>query len=512
MISRIRQTWDNHPLPLILVMAAVCRLVAAIFARGWGMFDDHFLVIESAQSWVDHAQANQWLPSGLANHGPTGHLLLYPGLHYLLFSFLKLLGLTDPQGKMIVVRLLHGAYSLLTIILGYRIAEKLDGRSSARLCALLLAILWFMPWLSVRNLVEAVCVPCLMSGLWIMVRKEEHRYEFQAFLFSGLLFGLAADIRLQSILFPVGAGVVLLLSRRWVPLLGLATGTVAGIFLVLGIIDLALWGTPFAELFEYISLNIADKECFTTFPWYNYLALLAGILIPPVSLFFLFGAVKSGARYPLISIPALLFLVFHMIFVNRQERFILPVIPFVILLGVIGWNRFIRQLRLRTIQRKVLQGCWIFFWMINLLLLAVATVNYSKRSRAETMCYLAKYAGIGGILVADEDDAPELFPRFYLGQWPVMFDTFSGRDSLEGAISRARQAPENDRPGFILFPGNERLPERVAKIRESFPGIVYETTIEPGLIDQVLHRLNPINQNNVIIIYRNTDLFTVNRD
>jgi hypothetical protein len=93
-----------------------------------------------------------------------------------------------------------------------------------------------------------------------------------------------------------------------------------------------------------------------------------------------------------------------------------------------------------------------------------------------------------------------------------MFDTFSGRDSLEGAISRARQAPENDRPGFILFPGNERLPERVAKIRESFPGIVYETTIEPGLIDQVLHRLNPINQNNVIIIYRNTDLFPVHRD
>ena len=101
MIRKIRTYWDEQPLILILGSAILFRLIAVIFARGWGMLDDHFLVIEASQSWVDGHDYNSWLPGSDGNHGPTGHNLFYPGLHFLLFSFLKMINITDPQVKMI---------------------------------------------------------------------------------------------------------------------------------------------------------------------------------------------------------------------------------------------------------------------------------------------------------------------------------------------------------------------------------------------------------------------------
>ena len=48
----IRRYWEKNPLVVIMALAVIFRLLAAIFAKGWGMFDDHFIVIESAGSWV----------------------------------------------------------------------------------------------------------------------------------------------------------------------------------------------------------------------------------------------------------------------------------------------------------------------------------------------------------------------------------------------------------------------------------------------------------------------------
>src|SRR3954466_15918992 len=113
MMLELKKRYDQNPFAWILFTAAILRLAAAILSKGYAMHDDHFLVIEPAQSWVDGSDYNYWLPTitkGITK--ATGHSLLYPGLHYLLFSFLQLLGMNDPQTKMYVVRLLHAALSM----------------------------------------------------------------------------------------------------------------------------------------------------------------------------------------------------------------------------------------------------------------------------------------------------------------------------------------------------------------------------------------------------------------
>jgi hypothetical protein len=46
----------------------------------------------------------------------------------------------------------------------------------------------------------------------------------------------------------------------------------------------------------------------------------------------------------------------------------------------------------------------------------------------------------------------------------------------------------------------------VDSMRTILPNLEYETTIQPGFIDKVVYWMNPINANEVIFIYRNTDI------
>ena len=124
MLKKIRYRWENHPLNLILFISLVIRLVSAIFSKGYGMHDDHYLVIEAAQSWIDGYDYNNWLPENRPDGTPTGHSFFYVGLHYLFFRFLEFVGVFDPQIKMLFVRVVHALFSLLTVKYAFKITQR----------------------------------------------------------------------------------------------------------------------------------------------------------------------------------------------------------------------------------------------------------------------------------------------------------------------------------------------------------------------------------------------------
>lgn len=507
MIVRIKQTWDKQPLMLVMGLAILFRLLAAIFARGWGMFDDHFIVIESAQSWVDGYDYNAWLPGSEGNHGPTGHNWFYPGIHFLLFSLFKFMGITDPQWKMFIVRLLHGAFSLFTVYYGYRIAEVYGGKKSARLAGMLLAVLWFMPWMSVRNLVEMTCIPLVILGYWMIIHEKPGRGLFLPLFLSGIFFGLAFNIRPQTVFFPLGIGIIYLFRLEWKKLIAITAGALLPVLAIQGIVDTAIWGYPFAELIGYVNVCFTERNDYISLPWYNYFLTIFGLLIPPVSIFLFFGFVKEWKRYLIIFLPALLFFIFHSYFPNKQERFILPMIPLIIIIGSIGWSEFSGKSAFWKKHRTLLRSSWIFFWVINTVVLLVFTFTYSKKARVESMRYLSKYPDIQEILVLDTENSPELQPKFYLGQWPHIGSEYNGDLSPDSLLRLYTFNEPQDQPRFILFTGDKNLDELILKARRQFPQIVYETSIEPGFIDWLVHWLNPINKNRRVIIYRNTDFF-----
>ncbi|MBL0048318.1 MAG: glycosyltransferase family 39 protein [Bacteroidetes bacterium] len=214
MLKYLAKYREEQPLRLVLASAILFRLLAVIFSKGYGMHDDHFLVIEAAQSWADNFDYNNWLPSKEVSAGPSGHSLFYTGLHYLLFKGMQSIGLYDPQLKMFVVRFIHAAFSMLVVLLGYKITEQYAGKKVAFRAGMMLALFWFMPMLSVRNLIEVVCVPFLMLGTWMLLKNEPTK-KSSIYLWAGFIAGTAFSIRFQSTLFVGGLGMLLLIQRNW---------------------------------------------------------------------------------------------------------------------------------------------------------------------------------------------------------------------------------------------------------------------------------------------------------
>ena len=257
-MEKIRKYWNEKPLLIIMWTAVIVRIIAVVFSKGWGMHDDHFLVIEASQSWVDGTDYNNWLPGSNGNITPSGHSFFYVGFHYLLFSLLKVLNIFDPQMKMFVVRFLHAAFSLITVYFGFKITEKLSNTKNAKIAGLLLSIYWFMPFLSVRNLVEFTCIPFLILGIWIIIKTKPGKNILLFYFFAGLITGLAFSIRFQSLTFAGGIALAILIQKKWKETFLFGTGVLVAVFLIQGIIDYFVWGYPFAELTEYIRYNIED--------------------------------------------------------------------------------------------------------------------------------------------------------------------------------------------------------------------------------------------------------------
>lgn len=509
LIERVIKFQQKHPFLFILFIGMILRAIAAIFSRGYGMHDDHFLVVEQAQSWVDGTDYLGWLPDSPGNQGPEGHSFFYVGFHYLFFKFLELFGIYDPQWKMLFVRIFHAGISLFVISFGYRIASLITPGKTPYKAALLLSAFWFMPFLSVRTLVEMACLPFLMYGTLIILRQEQIRqqdlpgFHKFSFLVAGFFLGLAFNIRYQTAVFGAGLGLALLIGRNWKGAIWTLVGFLISASIFQGFIDLLVWGRPFAEFIAYTKYNMTHAQHYIVLPWYNYILVLAGLLIPPVSLMLMFGYLRNWRKNFLLFLPVLIFLVLHSIYPNKQERFILPIVPFFIVLGLAGWEEYVAGSQWWQKRTRLLKYSWGFFWVINIALLLIFTTAYSKRARVEAMSYLKNYPETSYFVVDDYKSGVLRFPPvFYTGNWP-RYDAVHAKMTYEGVARAAQWDKVENQPDFVVFMRPDKLEQRLDSMKHYIPGLVFERRFRPGTVDMLVHRLNPVNANEEIYLYRN---------
>jgi hypothetical protein len=107
----------------------------------------------------------------------------------------------------------------------------------------------------------------------------------------------------------------------------------------------------------------------------------------------------------------------------------------------------------------------------------------------------------------DEHGDVPLLPLFYTGKWPDFPGKQRDDSTLYQRVSLIAKGPKLYHPQFFIFSGSGRLQDRVVTARKYFPFLVYETTIEPGFIDELMHWLNPVNKAERIYIYRNREFY-----
>jgi hypothetical protein len=475
----------------ILFVAFLARIVAVIFSPGYGMHDDHFLIIESSASWVDGYDYNNWLPWSPNNAGhPEGHSFTYVGLNFFYFYTMKMLGIADPKVLMFINRLLHAFASMAVVHFGMRITEKLSDRVTALRVGWFLALLWILPFVSVRNLVEMVAAPLLVYGTWLILKSERRRN----FLFSGMVIGLSVSFRYQVGVFAIGMGLYFLFTRRWIPLLLFSLGNALVFGLTQGLVDYLIWGYPFAELMGYVTYNL--KEGTQYLPNQNYLMyflVLTGCFFVPLGLILGFGFFRSARKYAVLFVPTFAFLLFHTIYPNRQERFILSILPFFLILGVLGYQ----LLKETPFKQKIWRISLISFWVLNIPFLLFASTMYSKRSRVEAMYSLyGKKEKIDLILLeGSASGRVSMLPKFYNKCWSA------AQVERTDSVADLRVNPALDYP-YIFFFDEKDLDKRVLSYKKLYPKMQLEFKSYPSLVDQLLRWLNPRNANEYIEVWK----------
>jgi hypothetical protein len=257
---------------------------------------------------------------------------------------------------------------------------------------------------------------------------------------------------------------------------------------------------PCASFFRALYLfTVSDPNGYPVGPWYQYLGLLVGVLIPPMSLLLLYGFFTTWKKYALMFWPTFLFLAVHSIIVNKQERFILPAVPFVLMLAVIGWRELSQRSRFWETHGKLAGGLWWWFGVINTVLLCVVSTTYSKKSRVETLTYLSHKTDVRAILIETPDNSPPLAPLFYLTKpAPVYYlpatktiaELKKEIDSLGGAL-----------PNYVICLSQTDIKARVGRLGALVYGLKFEHEIKPSFIDNILYVLNPrhnVNQSSSI--------------
>ncbi|MFM9984703.1 MAG: hypothetical protein ACKVOK_05680 [Flavobacteriales bacterium] len=526
MIEKWVQKFHAKPLRNIILLAFLVRLIAVFFAKGYAMHDDQFLTIEPASSWAYGLNNGDWLPGiGNTNEHPEPISFFYLGFLFVCFKILRALDIENPDTQMFYIRFLQAVYSLLTVYYAYKITERLSGTKNAIQVGLLLALMAIVPNFSVRNLVEFTCMPPLLIGFWLLLsnfnfagsgfktieladlRKDILNWKF---IGAAIAMGLAVGLRFQTGLLVALVGLMLLLQR------GILSAIVFGFisfsaFFLTQIDDVLLWGgQPFQHLQGYFSYNSKNANNYPGSP-FAYLSLIALYILPPVSLFLMYGFFRQWKKQAMIFIPIFGFLIFHIVYPNRQERFILPALPFIVMLGVIGWNEFILTSQFWARRKQVLQFCFSFFWVINIAGMLVFCFTYSKKARVEAMLYLYHQGDcVNFVREATHSDGASMPPQFYSGHtWPAYY-YWNDETNVEEVIAGfpleeeqfSRRLHKKPIPNYYLFYDDAQLESRVNRIKQQVPTLTYATTIEAGWFDKLLHSLNEKNAIEKIHIYK----------
>ena len=462
---------------MILIVGAALRLIAAIFSRGFFTIDDHHVLVDTA----DRVARGVPLP---VNYGRS---ILYPGSVALIMDAVRAVAQASPAVEMAVVRLVHGAFSVLSVYFAYRILEHVAGREAARVGGLLLATFYLLPATSVHQFEEAVCqVPILASCWWLLKADEPARGAGLWSFLSGAAIATSLLIRFPALPY-VAAFVAVAL---WRPAARSSKLSFAlGVLLVLALqaaSNVVINGDPLYYLFRTARHRAGLGGGYPTAPFWKYAVTLVAAFLPPFSLLFLAAAIRGAKRFALLGIPALAFLVGTSLVPNKQERFLLPVLPVLLILGAIGLPA-VRDWFARRGWTRAYNWSWGYFAVVNAALLGVGVFSYGKKDRVAPLVYLERRGDATGIIEAQFTYGFPV-PEFYLGRPRPPVFVFENRGRLAADVAAAHLAgPVN----YVVLYSDSLDADSALLERTLGDALVLRTTISPSLGDDLAHFINP---------------------
>ena len=477
----------------MLLLGGALRLLAAIFSQGFLASDDHHVVITAA----DQIASGAGLPATYARSA------LLPGAIAAIMTVGRTLGIHDPGIEMLLVRLVQAAYSLLVVYFVYRIlagasppgplsrtgeGERQSRGGGAVIGGLLAAVFFAMPVTAVHQLEESVCQVPLLAAFYWWQRGETAVSPQRSAIWgavAGVMLGVALILRFPLIGL-VGAFVALALLRARPVTLTAKLALLAGLLLVVvlqgysnALINHEWWYSFKARLGPMLHPQqmALESEGYPHSPPWHYLLTLLAALIPPASVLLLAAAVKGGAARPFLlpGVGALAFLVSHSLIANKQERFLLPILPVLFILIVAGLPWLASRLG------RWYRAMWWYFWAVNTALLLAVTFSFSKKDRVAPLVYVYRRHDATGVLIAQFDQSFTV-PDYYLGRPRPPMKILRRPDEAVDTGSRINYV--------VLYSDTPDI-DRAVLANTLGQNLILLKTITPSLTDRIAHAINP---------------------
>jgi len=489
----MRKFVSEHPLLSVLIAAIVLRLLAVMFSAGYMAHDDHFETVQIAWHWHHEGM---FLDDGTLRWEGKPEIGVLRSVGYNLFllglmKFTAIFGVEHLDTHMYFNRLIHALLSMLPVIFGYRYLREETDRNTALIGGMILSAHFLIPFFSVRNLVEMVSADFLFPCLYFAhrsVRESSDRDALIAALFGGLSFMIRMHVALSLAVVPIA--MILILRRRWRQAVLFSAGVMA-IVALQGMIDIWSHGKFLGSVSNYIIGNISQPPTLPG-PWYKYLLLIIGIMIPPFSILFFGSALRPRVikEHLILWLATAAFVIGHSMVVNKQERFIIPVFPVLIVLGCAGLYHLYKDCEWYRRLKALRYGLWGWFWVINIIVLVPFTLNYAHRGAVDPLVYLSRQGDSQNVLF-DTTARKKWIPYAYWDYTRPGAVKISPSYSLQDALD-ACEISGNKPPRYVVIFTDDYPAVELGEYHEKL-GAEYEIVHhgKPSLMDLILHHLNP---------------------
>ena len=454
--------------------------------------DDHFETIAIAYDWLRYGVFDSDGLLAWANNPPS-ELNRFPLYNLFLLGQMKILrffGVVSLDNMMYFIRAVHAILSLIPVYISYRLT--LDVTKSARfaLVAGLVAALHFgMPFLSVRNLIEVV------SGyFWIAAIYAIYKYQFTKknnwLIMAGLLTGLAWMIRFQIALAVIPLPFLLWFQYKELKPVIYYSSSVFFMILISALSDYWLLGKFAGTTISLIFGAMSGQPMYNTTVFIYPLEIIF-FFIPPLSIILIIFAFKKSfwKEHLILTISTLSFIIFHTMLSNRQERFMIPIIPVLTLIFIFTiWSQYNAKTYLFK-NKKVYLPIISFTLIINLILLILFTFNFWHKGLIEPMSWIEQNYNntTPAKIVFISPAKKELFPFDYAGYNKV--DTLCVFEWNE--LSKIKSS-NFTADYFVIYPSDSNELEKYKATLEKEVGPLSEIYYSsPSMIDRTLHYLNP---------------------
>ncbi|MEA2030208.1 MAG: glycosyltransferase family 39 protein [candidate division Zixibacteria bacterium] len=489
---------EEYPLTVVMTVAIALRVIAIFFSKGYIYTDDHFETVSVAYHWL---QYGLWSPEGFLTWGgrtdpnTIARCPLYTLFLYGIMKVQLIFGVNSLDHLMYSIRAVHGLLSLISVYAIFKIVALVtSSKKWAVIGGLMLAAHFAVPTLSVRTLIEFVCSHFWLFALYLIYRYDNERSSRYLYIlfWAGILSGLSWMIRFQIVFAVITVPVIFLWQyRRIREALWYSAGALTMVAIA-GLLDYAVLGSFLSSTLQYLGMAIDKPVAVVKEPVWVYVAVLASLFIPPLSVvvFSMAGFKRFWERHRVLVFSSLVFILVHTAINNRQERFMMPIIPALMLIMVLViWQQFYNNGYLSR-HRKLFNSMAAFSVCLNLILLPIFTTFYGTKGMVEPQVLVERFSGKASIMFVSPEKKRVLYPndyggfggfdRTYLNKWDNLKryqSTWESRESFEY---------------YVLYPNDADDLSRYVDSLEKYIGSMEKLYyVGPSTIDMILHILNP---------------------